>query len=67
MTLDRFGVENWTAGTETRGAVDVEDWREISWLHGVGDSWLGRAILKGRKRSHHQSLWSFSIEGLLLW
>jgi hypothetical protein len=46
VTLDRFGVENWTAGTETRGAVDVEDWREISWLHGVGDSWAGPSNFK---------------------
>jgi len=46
VTLDRFGVENWTAGTETRGAVDVEDSREISWLHGVGDSWAGPSNFK---------------------
>jgi hypothetical protein len=29
VTLDRFGVENWMAGPDTTGAVDVEDWREI--------------------------------------
>jgi hypothetical protein len=46
VTLDRFGVENWTAGTETRGAVDVEDWREISWLLGVGYRWAGPSNFK---------------------
>jgi len=63
VTLDRFGVENWMAGTDTMGAEDVEDWREIKLVRVR----LARAILKGRKRSHHQSLWSCSMEGLLLW